>query len=121
MNVTDKTVVESRAYPFLQFLDLWIKEFNYFAAANTDKVIVMRTVEPVFVAPFTVTYIHARNKTVLIEKIHGAIDRGAGDFDISFAQRKIYLFRLTMFIRIADFFENFQALRSKLKVLIPEN
>ena len=119
--MTNKLIVESRAHIFLQLFNLRIEKLNYSAAPNADKVIVVRAVEPVLVAPFTITNIHPRNETILVKEVHGSTDRGAGDVYIPLPQRKIDLLRLTMFIGITHFPENLQTLRGNLEILRLEN
>jgi len=77
--------------------NLWTEEFDDSPTPNTDEMIVMGTIQPLFISPSSITDVHAANEIMFEKDFHGPIDGSTRDVDISFSESDIDLFSFTMF------------------------
>tara|TARA_B100001123_G_C15332482_1_gene1031690 strand:+ start:2295 stop:2495 length:201 start_codon:yes stop_codon:yes gene_type:complete len=66
MDMPKKFVVEFIRYILLNLLNLVTYKFNNSATSNTDEVIVLMAIEPMFIPPLAIANIHSLYEIMLI-------------------------------------------------------
>ena len=66
MNMPDELVVKSITDIFLKLFNPVIREFHNIPAPDANYMIVVGTIKPMLVPPFTITNIHSLNQLILV-------------------------------------------------------
>lgn len=116
--MTDQLVTVSAGDLLLKFFDFGTQEFFDSSTPDTDQVIVVGTVQPVFITPLAVSDVHPANQVMFMEDIHGAVDRGPGHMNIPVPESEVDFLRLPVLIGGTDFLEHLMPLRGELEILL---